>query len=238
MGEWRNCMNLLDFREPVSAWSHCAGLVLAVPGTVVLWRRSGGNATKRLSLLVYGLTLTFCYLASTLFHGVRLPATGIAALRPPGRHGDLRPDRGQLYPAGLVPDARPLAVVDPGCRLGRGGHGYRPDRDRPALLARVGDRALSGDGVGRRRLLFRDSHGSCRTVRCCPSFSAACPTAWGQCSTCCTGRSSCRGSSGPTSCSTCSCWWAAWPTTVHPQGRRAVCADVRASSTRPIVKAA
>ena len=35
--------------------------------------------TKRLSLLIYGLTLAFCYLASTLYHGVRLPESGVAA---------------------------------------------------------------------------------------------------------------------------------------------------------------
>jgi hemolysin III len=66
--------------EPVSTWSHCAGLLLALPGTAILWRRGAGDATKRLSLLVYGLTLAFCYSASSLFHGVRLPAAGIAAL--------------------------------------------------------------------------------------------------------------------------------------------------------------
>jgi hemolysin III len=72
-------MELLDFREPVSAWSHCTGLVLALPGTLLLWRRSGSDHGKRLSLLVYGLSLAFCYSASTLYHGVRLPAARIAA---------------------------------------------------------------------------------------------------------------------------------------------------------------
>jgi hemolysin III len=72
-------MNFLDLREPVSTWTHCAGLFLALPGTVLLWRRSVGDSTKRLSLLVYGLTLAFCFLASTLYHGVRVPATRIAA---------------------------------------------------------------------------------------------------------------------------------------------------------------
>jgi hemolysin III len=73
-------MNFLDLREPVSSWSHCAGLLLALPATFLLWRRSAGDPTKRLSLLIYGLTLAFCYSASTLFHGVRLPAARIAAL--------------------------------------------------------------------------------------------------------------------------------------------------------------
>src|SRR5271157_3638385 len=72
-------MGILDLREPVSAWSHCAGLMLALPGTLLLWRRSAGNRGKQLAMLVYGLSLAFCYSASTLFHGVRLPAARIAA---------------------------------------------------------------------------------------------------------------------------------------------------------------
>jgi hemolysin III len=72
-------MDLFDFREPVSAWSHCAGLMLAMLGGVILWRRSTGGAAKRLTVFIYGLTLAFCFAASTLFHSVRLPAAGIAA---------------------------------------------------------------------------------------------------------------------------------------------------------------
>jgi hemolysin III len=72
-------MGFFDFREPVSAWSHCAGVLLALPGTFLLWRRSAGEPSKRLTLLVYGLTLAFCYSASTLYHGVRLPDARIAA---------------------------------------------------------------------------------------------------------------------------------------------------------------
>ena len=34
---------------------------------------------KRLSLLVYGLSLAFCYTASTLYHGLRIPADRLAA---------------------------------------------------------------------------------------------------------------------------------------------------------------
>jgi len=72
-------MNILDFREPINSWSHCAGLLLALPGTLLLWRRSAGDPNKRLCLLVYGLSLAFCYLASTLYHGVRVPAARITA---------------------------------------------------------------------------------------------------------------------------------------------------------------
>jgi hemolysin III len=67
-------MNAFGFREPVSAWTHCVGLMLALPGALILWRRGGGEPGKRLSLLVYGASLIFCYAASTLYHGVRLPA--------------------------------------------------------------------------------------------------------------------------------------------------------------------
>jgi hemolysin III len=62
------------FREPASAWTHFAGLLLALPGVVILVRRSGGDLGKRISLLIYGFSLITCYAASTLYHGVRLPA--------------------------------------------------------------------------------------------------------------------------------------------------------------------
>jgi hemolysin III len=67
-------MDFLYPREPFSAWSHCTGLLLALAGTLILWRRSAGEPTKRMTLLLYGFTLAFCYSASTLYHGVRLPA--------------------------------------------------------------------------------------------------------------------------------------------------------------------
>jgi len=72
-------MGIIELREPFSAWSHCAGLMLALPGTLLLLRRSTGDRGKQLAMLVYGLCLTLCFSASTLFHGVRLPAARIAA---------------------------------------------------------------------------------------------------------------------------------------------------------------
>jgi hemolysin III len=65
-------MNLLDLREPVSSWSHGAGFFLALPGTLWLCRRGAGDRAKQLSLLIYGLSLAFCYAASALFHGVQV----------------------------------------------------------------------------------------------------------------------------------------------------------------------
>src|SRR5207237_7923187 len=57
-------------REPVSAWTHLLWLILAVPGTWLLWRRSRGNRPKQLSLLIFGLSLIACFGGSTLYHGI------------------------------------------------------------------------------------------------------------------------------------------------------------------------
>jgi hemolysin III len=86
-----------DLREPISAWSHGAGLMMALPVTLFLWNRcknldlckvsscalggrcrtAGGGCPasrhqrlKALSLLVFGLSLMTCYAASAVFHGV------------------------------------------------------------------------------------------------------------------------------------------------------------------------
>jgi hemolysin III len=75
------CMEFFSLREPVSAWSHLAGLLLAVVGTLWLWRRSrGGRFDKRLSLLIFGLSLAFCYGASSLYHGARVSDERLALL--------------------------------------------------------------------------------------------------------------------------------------------------------------
>lgn len=68
-------MSFFDFREPASAWSHCVWMVLSVPATIFLWRRSRGNLPKQLSFLIFGLSLIYCYATSTLFHGVRSAGT-------------------------------------------------------------------------------------------------------------------------------------------------------------------
>jgi hemolysin III len=69
-------MSVLDFREPVSAWTHFLWLVLSLPGTWVLWRLSRGDRVKRAGMLVFGFGLALCYGGSTLYHAVRLsPAT-------------------------------------------------------------------------------------------------------------------------------------------------------------------
>ena len=71
-------MHEFSFREPVSAWTHLAGLVLSLVGTSILLRRGGRELGKRISLLVYGLSLVICYLASTLYHGVQFEGEQLA----------------------------------------------------------------------------------------------------------------------------------------------------------------
>src|SRR5437868_5254482 len=63
----------LDFREPVSAWTHGAWLLLSVPATLLLWRAARGDRAKRGGFLVFGLGLAACYAGSTVFHAVRVP---------------------------------------------------------------------------------------------------------------------------------------------------------------------
>jgi hemolysin III len=71
-------MNLLELREPVSAWTHFAGFLLAFPATWMLWRQSRGDALKRFGFLLFGFGLAVCYLGSTLYHGVRAAPEQIA----------------------------------------------------------------------------------------------------------------------------------------------------------------
>ena len=206
-------MDFLDLREPVSAWSHFAGLILAVPGTFLLWRRSGRNLAKRLSVLVYGLTLVFCYSASTLYHGVRLSPARIAEFARLDSIGIFFLIAGSYTPIAVcLMRGRwrrwTLAVV-----WGVAARGDVRDRERPPLLTRPRDQSLPRDGVGRRSFVISRSRGSRPIVPCCRSLAGACPTASALCSTCCTGPPSTRASSGPTSCFTCSCWPAVWRTT-------------------------
>jgi hemolysin III len=63
-------MDWLHFREPVSAWSHAVGLALALPGVLLLLRRSTGSRVKQLGFGVFGFGLAACYAGSTLFHSV------------------------------------------------------------------------------------------------------------------------------------------------------------------------
>jgi hemolysin III len=64
-------MYFLDFREPVSAWTHALWMILAIPATILLCKRCGGDISRRLSFFVFGLSMACCFAGSTLFHGVQ-----------------------------------------------------------------------------------------------------------------------------------------------------------------------
>jgi hemolysin III len=64
-------MELFDLREPVSACSHGAWLMMSIPSTIFLLRSTRDNRAKQLSMLVFGASLAICYGGSALFHGVQ-----------------------------------------------------------------------------------------------------------------------------------------------------------------------
>src|SRR5215210_3445992 len=116
------------FREPASAWTHFVGLTIALPGSVILWRRGGGDPGKRISLLVYGLSLVCCYAASTLYHGVRLPADRLAVFIRLDSVGIFGLIAGSYTPLAWNLMRGRWADGDPRHCLGHGGGGHPPDR--------------------------------------------------------------------------------------------------------------
>lgn len=73
-------MNLLYAREPVSAWSHAAWLLLSIPGAIWLWKLSRDDWNKRVGLMIFAASLSFCYMSSALYHGLRLSKNEIEDL--------------------------------------------------------------------------------------------------------------------------------------------------------------
>ncbi|RDI95683.1 hemolysin III family protein [Meiothermus sp. QL-1] len=68
-------------REPFNAYSHAAGALLALLGTLVLLLFSGGHPTKLVGALVFGLSMTLMYTASTLYHALRVSEQALLWLR-------------------------------------------------------------------------------------------------------------------------------------------------------------
>jgi hemolysin III len=67
-------------REPVNAYSHLVGLILATAGTLVLLRLAHGPA-QAVAFAVYGGSLILLYAASTAYHALPLPRHRLRALR-------------------------------------------------------------------------------------------------------------------------------------------------------------
>jgi hemolysin III len=70
----------MRIREPVNAWSHFIGLVLACAGSVLLLRLARDTA-QTTAFAVYGGSLVLLYAASTLYHALPLPAHRLRSLR-------------------------------------------------------------------------------------------------------------------------------------------------------------
>lgn len=70
----------MRIREPVNAWSHLVGLVLAAAGTVLLLRLAHGPA-QTVAFAVYGGSLILLYSASTVYHALPLPSHRLRPLR-------------------------------------------------------------------------------------------------------------------------------------------------------------
>jgi hemolysin III len=95
-------MDWLPFREPVSAGSHAAGALLAVPAAFLLCRRCAGDRLKQVAFLVFGGALLFCYLGSALYHAVRLPPPGLEAFAALDNVGIYLLIAGTITPVALV----------------------------------------------------------------------------------------------------------------------------------------
>ena len=70
----------MRIREPVNAWSHLVGLVLASGGTAALLHLARGPA-QTVAFAVYGGSLILLYTASTLYHALPLPPHRLRRLR-------------------------------------------------------------------------------------------------------------------------------------------------------------
>jgi hemolysin III len=69
-------MDWFIVREPTSAWTHFAWMLLAIPGTILLLWLSRRRPVTQFSMLVFGLSTMFCMLGSFLFHAA--PASMVA----------------------------------------------------------------------------------------------------------------------------------------------------------------
>jgi hemolysin III len=70
----------MRIREPVNAWSHFVGLLLATAGTVALLQLASSSA-QTVAFTVYGASLILLYGASTVYHALPLPRHRLRPLR-------------------------------------------------------------------------------------------------------------------------------------------------------------
>jgi len=70
----------MRIREPVNAWSHFVGLLLATAGTVALLQLAS-SSDQTVAFAVYGASLILLYGASTVYHALPLPKHRLRPLR-------------------------------------------------------------------------------------------------------------------------------------------------------------
>jgi hemolysin III len=72
---------LNKFRDPISGLTHLAAAVGAMCGVVILMLIGHDDATKAISLAIYGFSLVLMFAASATYHLVKAPPQVIKVLR-------------------------------------------------------------------------------------------------------------------------------------------------------------
>lgn len=67
-------MPFILFREPVAGLSHLVAALVAIAGSIYLWRRARGDRTRLISVMVFGVSMVLLYAASATYHLVDAPA--------------------------------------------------------------------------------------------------------------------------------------------------------------------
>ncbi len=83
MQKFKHLVKILHPREPVSAFSHLLGVILAIIGTYALFKSipEGANSKYYISYFVFGFSLLVLYLASSVYHLLSVPEKVINILR-------------------------------------------------------------------------------------------------------------------------------------------------------------
>lgn len=73
--------SIITVREPFNTFSHAAGAVLGLLGTVALLFFAQGNPAKVAGALVFGLTMVLMYTSSALYHALQVSERALVWLR-------------------------------------------------------------------------------------------------------------------------------------------------------------
>jgi hemolysin III len=70
-------MSEFAFREPVSAWTHGAWMLLCIPAGIILQLQARRCPLKHIGFAVFTISLITCFLGSWLYHSVNLPIESV-----------------------------------------------------------------------------------------------------------------------------------------------------------------